>query len=339
VTPSAAANLVDWTLEASVVGSFTRIGYHTRRRLFDWVPLQSLRLNGKVAIVTGATSGLGRAAAESIAALGGHVCIVGRDPVRTERVRSEISAAAGFAVEADLADLSSLAETAAFAARFAEDHDRIDMLVLNAGALTHEYTVTGEGNELTFATHVLSPFLLTRALRPLLEASAPSRVILVASGGMYTAPLDVDALDSEPAAYDGTKTYARCKRAQVVLAEEWTRHLLDSGITVNAMHPGWANTPGLRNALPGFSRIVGPLLRTPQEGADTIVWLAAAPEAADLSGLFFLDRRTRAKHRLRRTRHPDAAREAERLWRVCTERTAPFTADTGGSASFSADRR
>ena len=98
--------------------------------------------------MTGATSGLGRAAAESIAELGGHVCIVGRDPERTERARSEISAAAGSAVEADLADLSSLAETAAFAARFAARHDRLDVLVLNAGALTHEYTVTGEGNEI-----------------------------------------------------------------------------------------------------------------------------------------------------------------------------------------------
>ena len=103
---------------------------------------------------------------------------------------------------------------------------------------------------------------------------------MVASGGMYTEPLDVAALDPEPADYDGTKAYARCKRAQVVLAEEWTRHLLGTGIAVNAMHPGWADTPGLRTALPGFSRIVGPLLRTPEEGADTIVWLAAAPEAA-----------------------------------------------------------
>jgi NAD(P)-dependent dehydrogenase (short-subunit alcohol dehydrogenase family) len=331
VTPSPGARLVDWTLEASVVGSFTRIGYQTRRRLFDWAPLLSFGLDGKVAIVTGATSGLGRAAAESFAAQGAHVCIVGRDPERTERARGEIADAAGSAVEADLADLSSLAETAAFATRFAATHDRLDLLVLNAGSLTHEFRVTGEGNELTLATHVLSPFLLIRALLPLLEASAPSRVIAVASGGMYTQRLDVDALDPEPATYDGTKAYARCKRAQVVLAEEWTRDLLDTGVSVNAMHPGWADTPGLRTALPGFTRIVGPLLRTPEEGADTIVWLAAAPDAADLSGQFFLDRQARAKHRLRRTRRPDEAREAARLWRFCTERTASYAAELGDS--------
>jgi dehydrogenase/reductase SDR family protein 12 len=333
VTRSAVANVVDWTLETSVAGSFTRVGYHARRQLFEWEPLQSLGLDGKVAIVTGATSGLGRAAAESIATLGGRVCIVGRDPQRTERARGEISAASGSQAEADVADLSSLAETAAFAARFAATHDRLDVLVLNAGALTHAYTVTGEGNEVTLATQVLSPFLLMGALRPLLEASAPSRVIVVASGGMYTEPLDVAALDPDPAAYDGTKTYARCKRAQVVLAAESTRHLHGTDIAVNAMHPGWADTAGLRTALPGFSRLVGPLLRTPEEGADTIVWLAAAPDASDLSGLFFLDRKARATHRLRRTRRPDEAREAARLWRLCTERTAPFTADAGGSAA------
>ena len=193
------ARLADGALEASVVGSFTRLGYLTRRRLFDWAPLESLRLDGKVAVVTGGTSGLGRSAAGTLARLGAQVCIVGRDPERTERARKEIPGA-----EADVADLSSLAETAAFASRFAARHDRLDMLVLNAGAITHRNTATAEGNEVTLATHVLSQFVLTRGLLPLLEASGPARVVVVSSGGMYTQPLDVDALDPVPEHYDGT---------------------------------------------------------------------------------------------------------------------------------------
>ena len=324
MSPRPGAAIVDAILEASVVGSFTRVGYQTRRRLYNWAPLESFRLEGKVAIVTGATSGLGRETAKLLARQGAQVYVVGRDPARTERARSEITAATGRAVEAELADFSLLSETAAFAARFADHHDRLDILVLNAGALTHDYTLTAEGNELTLATHVLSQFLLIGCLRPLLEASAPSRVISVASGGMYTEPLDVAALDPEPSAYNGSKAYARCKRVQVVLAEEWTRHLLETGVTVNTMHPGWADTPGIRTALPAFSRILGPLLRTAEEGADTIAWLAAAPEAASQDGLFFLDRRPRAKHRLRRTRILDHAHEAARLWQLCVERTAGF---------------
>ena len=311
----------DGLLEASVLGSFTRVGYLVRSRLEEWPPLEGFRLDGRTALVTGATSGLGRVAAELLARQGASVCLVGRDPARTERARAEIEAAAGAEVLAELADLSLVAEADALADRVTARLRRLDVLVLNAGALTHELVVTDEGHEVTLATHVLTPFLLTARLTPLLEASPAGRVVTVASGGMYTERLDVAALQPDPGDYDGVRAYARCKRAQVVLAEEWTRRRPGRGPTFNTMHPGWADTPGIRHALPGFSRLVGPLLRTPREGADTIVWLAAAPGAAGAAGEFFLDRRPRATHRLRRTRRPDEAREAGLLWQLCCDCT------------------
>ncbi len=315
-----AARAVDAALEASVVGSFTRLGYEARRRLYGWTPLEELRLDGKTAIVTGATSGLGREAAGLLARAGARVCIVGRDAQRTDRAAAQLSAA-----ESYVADLSSLAATQAFADRFAAAHDRLDILVLNAGALTHDFTLTGEGYELTLATHVLSQFLLIRVLRPLLEAAPSGRVISVASGGMYLERLDVDALQPTQETYDGVKAYARAKRAQVVLAEEWTRELGGTSVTVNTMHPGWSDTPGLRTALPGFSRALSPLLRTPHQGADTIAWLAASPEAEGRSGLFFLDRRARPTHRKPATRRLDEARERARLWTLCQTATDSFS--------------
>jgi dehydrogenase/reductase SDR family protein 12 len=314
------ARAVDALLEASVVGSFTRLGYAARRHLYDWEPLESLRLDGRTAIVTGATSGLGREAAELLARQGARVCVVGRNPERTARAAAEIPGS-----ESDVADLSSLAETRAFAERYAAGHDRLDVLVLNAGAMTHEFTVTDEGYEVTFATHVLSQFLLLRALRPLLEAAPAGRVIVVASGGMYLERLDVEALQPTPETYDGVKAYSRAKRAQVALAEEWTRELVGTNITVNTMHPGWSDTPGLRTALPGFSRVLSPLLRSAHQGADTIAWLAASPEVEGRSGLFFLDREARPTHRKPGTRRLDEAAERARLWALCQTATDSFS--------------
>jgi NAD(P)-dependent dehydrogenase (short-subunit alcohol dehydrogenase family) len=173
---------------------------------------------------------------------------------------------------------------------------------------------------MTVATHVLGPFLMTALLVPQLTAAAPGRVVLVASGGMYAERLDVAGLGM-PEGYDGVTAYARAKRAQVALAGEWRRRLAGRPMMVAAMHPGWADTPGIRASLPRFSRLAGPLLRTPREGVDTGVWLAAAPEATTMSGRFLLDRRPRAVHKVPWTRRPDEEVEAARLWRWCAETT------------------
>jgi NAD(P)-dependent dehydrogenase (short-subunit alcohol dehydrogenase family) len=108
------------------------------------------------------------------------------------------------------------------------------------------------------------------------------------------------------------------------MTEMWAQRLRDTGVAVHAMHPGWADTPGLRSGLPGFSRALAPLLRTARQGADTIAWLAAAPEVAGRSGLFFLDRRARPTYRRRGTRRLDEAQERARLWELCQNATASF---------------
>ncbi len=315
-----ASRAIDAILEASVVGSFTRIGYASRCRLYDWTPLDQLRLDGKTAVVTGATSGLGRETAGLLASQGAHVCLVGRDAAKAERTQAEIPGS-----EVAIAEFSSLASTRAFTDRFAAEHERLDVIVLNAGALSRSFGRSLDGYELTFATQVLSQFLVIRELRPLLEKTPSARVIVVASGGMYLERLDVDALQPAEADYDGVSAYARAKRAQVALSEEWTRRLAGTKITINAMHPGWADTPGLRHSLPGFSRALSPLLRTAREGADTIAWLAASPELDGQSGLFFLDRRARPTYRRRGTRRLDEAQERARLWELCTQATDPFS--------------
>ena len=126
--------------------------------------------------------------------------------------------------------------------------------------------------------------------RPTLQKSAPSRVINVLSGGMYLSGLNVDDLQSSHGSYNGSKAYAQAKRGLMVLTEYWADRLRGSGVVVNAMHPGWADTPGVEQSLPGFHKVMRNVLRTPEQGADTIVWLAAAREAADVSGKFWLDR-------------------------------------------------
>jgi len=311
------ADRIDAALEWSIVGSFTRVGSALRRRLDHWAPLDGGRLAGRVMVMTGATSGLGLEAARSFARMGATVEIVARNGTKAEATCAGLrqdtgNAKVGFVV-ADTGDLAALRLAAA---DLRQRHPAIHVLIHNAGALDDVRQTSPQGIELTVASHVVGPFLLTGLLLPALRAGAPARVLWVSSGGMYTEPLSVERLEMPAGDYDGTTAYARAKRAQVTLAEMWARRLAPDGISVNAMHPGWADTPGLARSLPTFRCVVGPLLRTAADGADTLVWLAV-DEGVPLkeSGRFWLDRRPRPLHRLASTRRSDTPEERERLWR------------------------
>jgi dehydrogenase/reductase SDR family protein 12 len=295
--------LLDDALEASVVGSFSRLGPAVRRRLFSWAPPAENALAGRTALVTGPTSGIGRAASDGLAALGARVVLVGRSEERLRAARDELAARHGEGrFEVVVADLGSLASVRAAARRVAASEPRLDIVVDNAGAIFPDRTVGPDGIEATLSLLVVGPFALVAGLLPALRRTPGSRVIAVTSGGMYTQPSHLDDLESREGDYAGPIAYARAKRAQVALMREWARRLAGDGVAFTAMHPGWADTPGLAASLPRFRRLMRPLLRTPAEGADTIAWLAAHPHPATLSGGLYLDRRRRPFDRVPRTR-------------------------------------
>ena len=308
------STLLDDVLDRTVAGGYTNVGYRIRSRSWGDAALEPM--DGKVVLVTGSTSGLGAAAAEGFARLGAQVWLVARGEGRAKATRDQIAARTGnTTIEIGLADLSSLRSVRRFAAEFRERSPRLDVLVNNAGVLPPERTLSEDGIELTFATNVVGPFLLTELLLPMLEASAPARVINVSSGGMYSQKLRPDDLQNEHDDFDGTTAYARTKRAEVILTEEFAKRLEGSGVVVHSMHPGWADTPGVRSSLPRFYGVMKPLLRTPEQGADTIVWLGAAAEPAQSSGEFWHDRRRRPTHLLPWTHESDEDRA--RLWAEC----------------------
>lgn len=308
-----ATDIVDGIMEATVVPSFTSIGPRVRRRLYDdWQDLSRLDLRGKTVLITGGNSGLGQAAATQVAKLGASLRLFVRSEEKGETTRAQIREATGNDdIAYDVADLADFDSVRGFADRFRSREDRLDVLLHNAGAMFEDRRENGDGIERTFAVHVAGQFLLTAKLLDLLEAAPLARVVTMSSGGMYSQALDVSTIES-PDDYSPTKAYARAKRAQVVLAEEWTRRFGDRRIVFHTVHPGWADTPGVARSLPTFQKITGPLLRNADEGADTMVWLAAAPEAASHSGAFWLDRRPRAKHKVPWTR--TNGDEADKLW-------------------------
>jgi dehydrogenase/reductase SDR family protein 12 len=307
-----------WTdrlLDQTVILSFDRSGFRRHSARFDPAEL-SVDLSGQTALVTGANSGIGFETARALARRGAEVWLLCRSRERGEaavgRLRAEQPAAR---LHLCVVDVASLASVGAAAASLPSP---VHLLIHNAGVLPDQLSRTAEGLESTLATNLVGPFLLTALLLPALRAAGEARVILVSSGGMYAEKLDVARLSNEDSPFDGVKAYARTKRAQVVLGELWQAQLGPRGIDVYTMHPGWADTPAVATSIPTFHRLTRAILRSPAEGADTVIWLAIARRLRGQGGRFWFDREAVSPHLsgpagvLRDTREGEGDRAA--LW-------------------------
>ncbi|WP_344057604.1 SDR family NAD(P)-dependent oxidoreductase [Terrabacter lapilli] len=314
VLPAAAAAL-DWAMDKSLVLGYSKIGPALRRRWWPADP-EPGALAGRHVLVTGASGGLGLAAARGLTRLGAVVHLTGRDAGRLDRARSELLQQQPLAhVRVHVADISDLAATAHFARHFVDEVPALHAVVHNAGVMPPRRTTTPEGHELTLATHVLGPHVLTYGLRDVL---AGGRVVVVTSGGAYGQRLAVDDAEYARGDYSGVTAYARTKRMQLVLTQLWARDLARDRITVHSMHPGWADTPGVTDSLPRFAALTGPLLRDADSGADTAVWLTATAEPIG-SGGFWHDRRRRPTHYA--PVGVETPEQVERFWRFVREQT------------------
>jgi dehydrogenase/reductase SDR family member 12 len=288
--------LLDTAMDRLVVPGYSKLGYSVRSR--GWEPIP--RLDGKVVLVTGASAGLGKATAAGLAKLGAEVHLVVRNRERGEAAAREIGGGV-----VDICDISDLDSVRAY-----EAPGRVHALIHNAGVLPPERTTTPQGNETTFATHVLGPHLLTKRLLPALGGDGV--VIFVTSGGMYARKLCTADPQYKRGEFSGTEAYARTKRMQVVLAELWAEH--ERGVAFASTHPGWADTPGLAESLTRFHKLTKPILRDLEQGADTAIWLAATDAAAKHPGALWHDRATRPKHYVPWTR--ESAQDRQELWRA-----------------------
>ncbi len=307
------AGALDRLLDLTVLPGFSSIGYEVRRRTLGWDPPTA---RGRTVMVTGANAGLGRATSVTLAEGGARVVMVCRDREKGEEARQAVASVASLEPELLVADLSSLASVREAAATWLGWDEPLDVLVNNAGVMPPEKVRTGEGFELTFATNVLGPFLLSRLLMPSLEAGSDPRIVMVSSGGMYASRFSLADPELDRREYDPTEVYAHTKRAEVMLADEFD---LRFEPTSCSMHPGWAATPGVASSLPRFNRVMGPVLRSPEAGADTIAWLAGASAEEAPGGLFYEDRRPRPKYRLPGTR--ETADDRRELFELCAELT------------------
>jgi NAD(P)-dependent dehydrogenase (short-subunit alcohol dehydrogenase family) len=276
-------------------------------------------MEGKVVLITGGTSGIGRAAATALAAMGAEVVVTGRSKERGEAAVEEIRGTSGNkGVSLVLADLAVQAEVRELAQEFRERHDRLDVLVSNAGLIQSRRTETPDGLELTLAVNHLAPFLLTNLLLDLLKKSAPSRVITVSSEARRGASINFDDLQSERR-YRAFQVYGMTKLANILFTYELAERLKGTGVVANCLHPGAVNTNfGSSNRSFGtlLFRAFKPFMRTPEEGADTVVYLASSSEVGSMTGGYLTDRKVVSSFD-----EPHDEATQKRLWEVSEELT------------------
>ena len=274
----------------------------------------------KYVLITGATSGVGKAAATALHAMGHHVVLVGRDLRRTQALADALTAS-GPAVDYLIADLSSQTDIRALAATYLERYDRLDILINNAGALFPERSVTPDGYERTWALNHLGYFLLTRLLLPLMTKSAPARIINVGSDAHQAGRIHWNDLQLERGWNSfGWRAYAQSKLANLLFTFELARRLQGTEVTANVVHPGFVRS-GLATQHSAVARwilwVTGPLQRTPERGADTVVWLATAHEVEGITGEYWCDRAQRSSSHDARDEH-----QAKRLWTISKAQAA-----------------
>ncbi|HKA88554.1 MAG TPA: SDR family oxidoreductase [Haliangiales bacterium] len=275
-------------------------------------------MKGKTVLVTGATQGIGKVTALELARMGASVAVTARDRARGEATAEEIKDKAGAAVELHLCDFASQADIRRFAAEFLAKHDKLDVLVNNAGAINMERRLTPDGIEMTFAVNHLGYFLLTHLLLPALEAAAPSRIVVVASDAHARGHIDFDDLMGEKS-YAGFRAYGQSKLANILFTYELARRLDGKRVTANCLHPGVVATGFGRNDKSWLSygiKLVAPFFLTPEEGAQTSIYLASSPDVEGTTGKYF------AKSKEKKSNRESYDRDVQRrLWEVSEKLT------------------
>jgi NAD(P)-dependent dehydrogenase (short-subunit alcohol dehydrogenase family) len=285
------------------------------------VTLDCCAVNDKQILITGATNGIRLAAAEALAARGANLAIVGRSKTRTRIASARIRAAAGrgATVETFIADLSSQASVHRLAAEVLARYPKLDVLVNNAGAMCGTRQLTKDGIELTWAVNHLAPFLLSKLLLHRLKESAPARIITTASQAHRGAHIPFDDLNAERS-YRGFVRYCETKLANILFTTELARRLDGTGVTANCFHPGLVATGFNRNnglLMNLGMTILRPVSRSPEKGAETLVWLAISPDVANVTGVYFFDQEQNLPNPAAQDRET-----AARLWEISERQCA-----------------